>query len=253
MKNPDKLIIVGHRGAKGLALENTAPSIEAALSYGVDMVEVDLRVSKDGVVILLHDEDAVAINGVVVHPKECTYDQLLAYFPDMLTLEELLQLTNRRCRIMLECKVIDAVDPTVAILNKYFKGGWQQNDFMFASFKYNILKKFRAIMPGVDVVVLDSWSAVRATHRARKLNTIYLSMDQRYLWWGVICSLAKDYRLICYPNHKLGQTKHAKPHIWAKYGLYGVITDYPNFFLSKQKGILDKDARNIPSPRTTHR
>jgi glycerophosphoryl diester phosphodiesterase len=245
MKNHRELIIVGHRGAKGLALENTAASIEAAIAYGVDQVEVDLRLSKDGRVVLLHDENAVARNGDIIHPTEWNYNQLKEYFPDILTLEELLPLVNHRCRIMLECKVIEAVEPTVTILRQYFAMGWQADDFMFASFKYDILEKFHSLMSDVAIVVLDNWSAIRATHRARKLGTVYLSMDQRYLWWGVIHSLSKRYKLFCYPNHKLIHIKHAKPIKWAKYGLYGVITDYPNFFLAKQKSIIQSNASDI--------
>lgn len=238
-------MIVGHRGAKGLALENTAASVEAAIEYGVDQVEVDLRVSKDGRVVLLHDENAVARNSEIVHPAEHLYHELLEYFPDLLTLDELLPLVNHRCRIMLECKVIEAVEPTVAILQRFLEQNWKPSEFLFASFKYNILKKFQGLMPEIELVVLDNWSAVRATHRARRLKTPYLSMDQRYLWWGVIRSLSRRYKLFCYPNHKFVHIKHAKPGKWLKYGLYGVITDYPNFFLAKRPSIIEDDESHI--------
>jgi glycerophosphoryl diester phosphodiesterase len=245
MENQRQLVIVGHRGAKGLALENTALSIEAAIAYGIDMVEIDLRLSKDGRVVLLHDENAVARNSQIVHPNEHTYEELLGYFPDLLTLDELLPLVNHRCRIMLECKEMAALEPTVAILHECFANSWQPNEFMFASFKYDVLEKFHKLMPEVELVVLDNWSAVRATHRARKLGTVYLSMDQRYLWWGVIRSLSRKYKLFCYPNHKLIHIKHAKPTKWLKYGLYGVITDYPNFFLTKQSSTIESNESNV--------
>lgn len=246
MKNQQQLVVVGHRGAKGLALENTAPSIEAAIDYGVDMVEIDLRMSRDGHVVILHDENAVARNGEVVHPHELTLAQLREYFPDILTLEELLPLVNHRCRIMLECKVLEAVEPTVAILNTVLAADWQQSEFMFASFKYDILVAFHKELPEIELVVLDNWSSIRAVRRARKLGTPYLSMDQRYLWWGVIHSLSKKYKLFCYPNHKLIHIKHAKPNKWLKYGLYGVITDYPNFFLAKQSSTIEGNESHIP-------
>ena len=47
--------IVGHRGARGLSPENTIASLEKAIEHGVDMVEVDVRVTKDGVAVLHHD------------------------------------------------------------------------------------------------------------------------------------------------------------------------------------------------------
>lgn len=48
--------IVVHRGANALAPENTWPSAEAALKYGAEWIEVDVRKSKDGVLFNLHDE-----------------------------------------------------------------------------------------------------------------------------------------------------------------------------------------------------
>jgi glycerophosphoryl diester phosphodiesterase len=47
--------IVGHRGAAGVAPENTLPSFEAAWSAGVAWVETDVRLTRDGVPVLLHD------------------------------------------------------------------------------------------------------------------------------------------------------------------------------------------------------
>jgi glycerophosphoryl diester phosphodiesterase len=47
--------IIGHRGAAGLALENTLESIRSAVASGVDAIEIDVRVTKDGHVVLSHD------------------------------------------------------------------------------------------------------------------------------------------------------------------------------------------------------
>jgi glycerophosphoryl diester phosphodiesterase len=47
--------IIGHRGAAGLALENTVASIRAAVKQGVDAIEFDVRATKDGHFILCHN------------------------------------------------------------------------------------------------------------------------------------------------------------------------------------------------------
>ncbi len=46
---------VGHRGAAGHAPENTLPSFETALGMGVDAVELDVRRSRDGELVVIHD------------------------------------------------------------------------------------------------------------------------------------------------------------------------------------------------------
>jgi len=45
----------GHRGARGLAPENTLPAFAAALSLGVTTLELDAAITKDGVVVISHD------------------------------------------------------------------------------------------------------------------------------------------------------------------------------------------------------
>src|SRR5258708_14338779 len=45
----------GHRGARGLAPENTLAAFRTALALGVSTLETDLAVTKDGVVVISHD------------------------------------------------------------------------------------------------------------------------------------------------------------------------------------------------------
>ena len=47
---------VGHRGARGLLPENTLPAFAEALSIGVSAIELDVGVSRDGVVVVTHDQ-----------------------------------------------------------------------------------------------------------------------------------------------------------------------------------------------------
>jgi glycerophosphoryl diester phosphodiesterase len=47
--------VVGHRGAMGHAPENTMTSFEQALALGADMLEFDVRLTKDGIPVVVHD------------------------------------------------------------------------------------------------------------------------------------------------------------------------------------------------------
>jgi len=49
------MYVIGHRGAAGLAPENTLESIEVAQKYGVDAIEIDIRATSDNRLILCHD------------------------------------------------------------------------------------------------------------------------------------------------------------------------------------------------------
>lgn len=49
-------MIIAHRGVNKLAPENTIPSIETAIRMNLDYVEIDVRTTKDGQMILMHDD-----------------------------------------------------------------------------------------------------------------------------------------------------------------------------------------------------
>ena len=49
------LEIQGHRGARGHLPENTLPAFALALEFGVDTLELDVGVTRDGVVVVHHD------------------------------------------------------------------------------------------------------------------------------------------------------------------------------------------------------
>ena len=53
--DPDAHPVIGHRGASGLAPENTMQSFALALEQGADALEFDVRLSSDGVPVVLHD------------------------------------------------------------------------------------------------------------------------------------------------------------------------------------------------------
>lgn len=53
--DPDAHPVIGHRGACGLAPENTMQSFALALQQGADALEFDVRLSADGVPVVLHD------------------------------------------------------------------------------------------------------------------------------------------------------------------------------------------------------
>src|SRR5688572_4203370 len=51
----DTFIVIGHRGAAGLEVENTIPSFQRALDEGANAIELDFVMTKDGHVVVWHD------------------------------------------------------------------------------------------------------------------------------------------------------------------------------------------------------
>ena len=54
--DPDARPVIGHRGNRAHAPENTLESFREAVTLGVDAVEFDLRVSRDDALVVMHDQ-----------------------------------------------------------------------------------------------------------------------------------------------------------------------------------------------------
>lgn len=50
-----RILVHGHRGARARRPENTMPAFEYAIAQGVDALEMDMAVTKDGVIVISHD------------------------------------------------------------------------------------------------------------------------------------------------------------------------------------------------------
>ena len=87
--------IVGHRGAKGLAPENTAASLLAAIEQGVDAIEFDVRVTKDHIVVLHHDPRLEDRHGRLFVIADHTYQELLAHKANLVTFDVAAQAIDR--------------------------------------------------------------------------------------------------------------------------------------------------------------
>ena len=74
MLNPPKLI--GHRGVKNLSPENTLNSIKLAYKLGLKWIEIDVKISKDLVPILLHDDTLERTTNGKGLPTDFNYDDL---------------------------------------------------------------------------------------------------------------------------------------------------------------------------------
>ncbi len=218
--------IIGHRGARGLAPENTVASLQKALEHHVDELEFDLRVTKDSVVILHHNSYLTDPNGDRHFITRHTYKELSEHKPDLATFEEVLKIIGHPVILHIEVKRKVAMEPIVKIFKKYLDSGWKPEYFLLGSKSQKTLLQLHSALPDIKKVVIEPWSGVRATYRARRLNTVLLSMNQLFLWRGFITAMDnRGYKLAAYPLNDPAKAKR-----WAKHGLYGAITDYPDRF-----------------------
>jgi glycerophosphoryl diester phosphodiesterase len=106
-------VVVAHRGASSTHPENTLPSFEAALGLGAQVVELDVRLSADGVPVVMHDAEVSRTtdgNGLVHELTSEELSRLDAGTPEhpakVPMLAEVLELVSGRGSVALEIKNI---------------------------------------------------------------------------------------------------------------------------------------------------
>ena len=71
-----RTLVIPHGGGDGLFPENTLLAFERSMAMGADVVDVDLRLSADGVVVAFHDPTVDRITGAKGTVRQMTYDHL---------------------------------------------------------------------------------------------------------------------------------------------------------------------------------
>ncbi|HVV26198.1 MAG TPA: glycerophosphodiester phosphodiesterase [Candidatus Saccharimonadales bacterium] len=218
--------IIGHRGARGLAPENTIAGLQKGLEHHVDLLEFDVRVTKDGVVILHHDAALADPSGNTLAIADTNYEILKTHKPDLATFEAVLDTVGHTVPLYVEVKPAEPIEPIVKIINSYLKKGWKNEFFLLGSKSQETLRQLHTALPEIRNIVIEPWSGVRAHRRAREVDATIIAMNQRWLWWGFIRGFKhSDYQLYAYT---LNDPRKAQR--WARWGLAGVITDYPDRF-----------------------
>lgn len=225
------MLIIGHRGAKGLAPENTLASLQAAIDAKVDMIEFDVRVTADNVPVLHHDPVIKTDSGQKLAIRKTSFSDLQLAKKDLLTLEAALQFIDRQTGVLLDIKPGQPAAPIAACIQPRLSARRANSELVLSSLDYKLLKKLRAEFPEIPVAVIEPWSGVKASWHARRLETDLITMNQLWLWSGFIKSMSRrGYKLSAYSIEN-----PSKARKWEQHGLYGCITGHPDRFSNTEK------------------
>jgi glycerophosphoryl diester phosphodiesterase len=137
--------IIGHRGAAGLAPENTRASIKAALIAGVDGIEFDVRSTRDGRVVLMHDRHTMRVSNKPHFISRTMYAALkkvrLRYGNTIPTLAEALNTIDGQANVLIEIKSRGCAKTVVRHIEHLVKKGAKYDDFMVGSFRPKYLRE----------------------------------------------------------------------------------------------------------------
>ncbi|MEQ8910438.1 MAG: glycerophosphodiester phosphodiesterase family protein [Vicingaceae bacterium] len=246
-------LVIAHRGASGVAPENTLSAFRKAVEIGVDRIEMDLRQSVDGEVVVIHDKTIVRTTNGWGSVRKLTLKQLKRYSagswfsPEykeerIPTLREVLELVNGRATLLLEIKNgspyhLDIEKNIIQLVNEFNANDWcivqSFNDRILSNFRKlpelqsDVQKLFAAFIPVAPFYGGSrfSYKRVQRYDFAQEVNINYKYVNPRVV--RKVHQMGKKVNV-----WTVNEPKNLKKYL--EMGVDGIITDFPE----KLKAIL---------------
>ncbi|MET1033109.1 MAG: glycerophosphodiester phosphodiesterase family protein [Candidatus Saccharimonadales bacterium] len=226
--------IIGHRGAAGLALENTMASFYKVTELGVKTIEFDVHVTLDGHFVVCHDDSLVRVSESSASIKSLTLEELQQiplhngeYVP---LLSEVLDLAREhRLAVIVEVKIREKLEELCELLDTY-----SDLTMTIASFKHDAIATMQKLRPDWRFYLAEGNHPIEALQKAR--TTKARGVDLNYKWLNPITYLlAKQWKLeiMVYTVNSpiVGKLIHFL------YPDVAICTNYPNKFISSQRRV----------------
>lgn len=252
LTNPAVRCIIAHRGGAGRAPENTLPALTGARALGADAIELDVHLSRDGEVVVVHDPTVDRTTDGRGRVRDLLASELAALdagatftprgeggFPFRglgIGIPRLADVIAEvpEMPLLIEVKVVEALEPTVKLLERTGTVG-------------------RAVLAAAD------WNAV-APARGGRLRTGASARDVARLLLSPLAPDALPYAALCVPERHWGiplPMRHlaargrrggAVTHVWTvndtraaqrywRLGVAGIITDVPDTMVAARLAI----------------
>ena len=152
-------LVIAHRGNSSVTLENSLESIRSALSLNVDMIEVDVRLSRDRVLYVMHDKASGRTAEKNIDVEESTSEEInrirLKNGEQVPTLAALLNLISGACGLNIEIKSKEAgaLTAELLLLSRY------QGYILLSSFLEEELEGAHRVMPALPLsIIFDNFT-----------------------------------------------------------------------------------------------
>ncbi|GAC1386580.1 MAG: glycerophosphodiester phosphodiesterase family protein [Candidatus Saccharimonadales bacterium] len=160
--------IIGHRGAAGIALENSLEAIRAGIAAGVDAVEIDIRMTADGEFVLSHDPTTARTSPSLVKINDRTLQQLervtLNNLEPIPSLADALR-TSGRTQVVIEAKGNNWAAKLAAVVATR-----SVDTTAVISFNHQELQIFHSKLPNIPVYPISRTKAHETLKFAKQHN-----------------------------------------------------------------------------------
>lgn len=116
------MLRIGHRGARAYEVENTLRSFGRAIELGVDAVELDVRRTKDGRAVVMHDDSVDRTTDGSGLVSELTLEEIKGFVTEngerIPTLGEVLDFVGGRVKVLIELKEVGVEEEVVGLVRE---------------------------------------------------------------------------------------------------------------------------------------
>ena len=238
------MLIYAHRGNSSVYPENTMSAFRSAVDLGVHGIETDVHMTRDGILVITHDEEISRVSDGKGMVKDLTYKELLQQDFGLWKGEAF-----EGEKIPLLSELLDLLEGTQIILNIEIKMGFllypgieeklleilDERGFLprviFSSFNHYSLAKLKELNPEAKVAPLYQSGLYKPydyalTFGADYIHPYYMALDRAI----VEESHRKNIKVNLWTVNDSSQVAYYKD-----LGVDGLITDYPEELLSKLK------------------
>lgn len=227
--NPSReFTVIGHRGARGHAPENTLLGFDTAMCLGAHWVEFDVQLH-DGQLLLMHDLRLERTTNGKGRLDELGFAQLrkldAGKGQQIPTLQEALALIDQRIGVNIELKTWGGTGAEVArVLREAVEQGWPLDKLQVSSFHLPELYEFHDLAPEIPIGVLLcgvplDWAGCAAELGASSLNISDEFVDERI----IADAHARGLKVFVYTVNHPDEITRMKA-----IGVDGIFTDYPD-------------------------
>ena len=226
--NKPNTSIIGHRGAAGLAFENTISSISKALELGINCVEIDVWQIATGELIVFHDAYLDRLTESTGPTDSLTYEQLSTirlnngeYIP---TLDSVIEFVKQhKIKVIVEVKHEKAIKATYEFMHNTL----DYSDFTIGSFFHTSIMELKIEHPLVQTAIMFESVPVGLSDYLNLVNPDYVIVSNETFNDHLVNTINKQSRRLIFYTvntiHEMEAVIHTKPH--------GIITNYPNLFI----------------------
>lgn len=223
------MLKIAHRGAKAYEPENTLQAFQKAIDLNSDGIELDVHLSADGQIIVIHDETIDKMTNGKGFVNALSLSQLKSFLIDekheIPTLKEVFDLVNKKCFINIELKNAETLTKVVSLIEEYVsEKNWNYDHFIVSSFDWNALQKVYNLNPKILIGVLTETDLNLALAFAEKIKARAIHPYYHLLNTENVSEIQKKGFLV------LPWTVNIEEDIQKikSYSVDGIITDFPD-------------------------